>query len=281
MHCFTSVTILKQFPDVSHTLLFAFDSILFNGMKLSIFDTVQSIRHTVNSSRTSTFFIPILIVLIFSNCVADHSESQQKPSNKTEKSKSKSGAGFDEMSSEYYETSARVIWQKPELVINILGDLSNKTVADIGAGTGYFTFRLAAAGATVIGIDIDPRAISFMNTEKERYPEEVQNRFSARLAKPGSAQLKSNETDVVLMVNTYIYLTDRVKYLTDLKSGIKTNGQLMIIDFKKKETAIGPALKDRLSVIQVQQELSQAGYNILSVDENTLDYQYLIRAIRP
>jgi len=185
------------------------------------------------------------------------------------------------MSSDYYETGARVIWQKPELVINILGDLGSKTIADIGAGTGYFTFRLAAAGATVIGIDIDPRAVFFMNAEKERYPEEVQKRFSTRLAKPGSAMLNSNEADVVLMVNTYIYLTDRVKYLTDLKSGMKPNGQLVIIDFKKKETTIGPSLEDRLSSIAIQQELSQAGYNILSVDENTLEYQYLIRAIRP
>ncbi len=250
-------------------------------MKLSIFDHVQSIRHTVNTTRTSTILVVTLIALFLGNCVVDQSGSQDQDSNATENLQNKERKGFDEMSSEYYESGARVIWQKPELVINILGDLSSKTIADIGAGTGYFTFRLAAAGATVIGIDIDPRAISFMNTEKERYPPEVQQRFSTRLAQEGSVVLKDGEVDVVLMVNTYIYLTDRLKYLTDIKSVMKPGGQLVIIDFKKKETTIGPALDDRLSVIQVQQELSQAGYNILSVDENTFEYQYLIRAIRP
>ena len=232
-------------------------------------------------SRTSTILAITLIVLVFSNCISDQSESQDRRASTTEKSETEVSKGFDEMSSAYYESGARVIWQKPELVINILGDLGSKTIADIGAGTGYFAFRLAAAGGTVIGIDIDPRAISFMNTEKERYPPDVQQRFSTRLAATGSANLNKEEVDVVLMVNTYIYLADRVTYLTDLKKGMKEKGQLIIIDFKKKETTIGPALEDRLSILQVQQELSQAGYNILSVDENTFEYQYLVRAIRP
>ncbi len=235
----------------------------------------------MNFTRISTTLVIPMIVLVFSNCIADQSGSQDQGSNTTEHSQVQASRGFDEMSSEYYEIGARVVWQKPDLVINLLGDISSKKIADIGAGTGYFAFRLAAAGGTVIGIDIDPRAISFMNSEKERYSEDIQQRFTTRLATAGSAMLQENEVDVVLMVNTYIYLTDRTTYLTDLKSGLKKNGQLVIIDFKKKETTIGPALEDRLSLLQVQQELSQAGYQILSVDENTFDYQYLIRAIRP
>jgi 2-polyprenyl-3-methyl-5-hydroxy-6-metoxy-1,4-benzoquinol methylase len=222
----------------------------------------------------------LLIVLGFGSCVSDHSPPSHKNSRAPEMGQGKS-KGFDEMSSGYYESGARVIWQRPELVLNILGDLSTKTIADVGAGTGYFSFRLAAEGATVIGIDIDPRAIAFMNAEKERYPDEVQKRFSTRLSKPGSAMLKTKEVDVVLMVNTYIYLDDRIGYITDLISGMKAGGQLIIIDFKKKETAIGPALEDRLSLVEIQLELSRAGYNILSIDENALDYQYLVRAIRP
>jgi 2-polyprenyl-3-methyl-5-hydroxy-6-metoxy-1,4-benzoquinol methylase len=221
-----------------------------------------------------------VILIGISSCISDHSSTSHSTEDSSSNAPQES-IGFDEMSSGYYESGARVIWQKPEIVINLLGDLKSKTIADIGAGTGYFTFRLAAAGATVIGIDIDPRAISFMNTEKERYPADVQHRFSTRLAKPHSAMLKAEEVDVVLMVNTYIYLSNRVKYLRDLKSGMKSGGQLVIIDFKKKQTTIGPALDDRLSIIEVQQELSQAGYTILSVDENTLDYQYLVRAIKP
>ncbi len=235
----------------------------------------------MNFTRNSTLLFIILTSTVVLSCVADQSASTGEDSIVAEEVKTKRSRGFDEMSSGYYESGARVIWQKPELVIDILGNLEDKTIADIGAGTGYFTFRLAAAGARVIGIDIDPRAISFMNTEKERYPNEVQQRFSTRLASPESAMLNADEADVVLMVNTYIYLSDRVKYLTDLKKGIKANGQLIIIDFKKTETMIGPAINDRLSVMQVQQELSQAGYNILAIDENTLEYQYLIRAIRP
>jgi predicted RNA methylase len=59
-----------------------------------------------------------------------------------------------------------VIWQKPDLVIQQLGDVNGKTVADLGAGTGYFSRRIAYKGARVIAIDIDPQAIQWMQEQK-------------------------------------------------------------------------------------------------------------------
>ena len=188
--------------------------------------------------------------------------------------------GYDEMAESYYELDSRVIWQRPELVMNVLGSLDEMTIADIGAGTGYFAFRLAAAGADVIAIDIDPRAISFMQSEKDRYPEDVQRRFTTRLATPGEANLANGEVDVILMVNTYIYIDDRVSYFRKLRNALQSGGQLVIIDFKKKKTTIGPDLEERISLKDVQRELTSAGYAILDVDETTLEYQYMIRAVR-
>lgn len=49
----------------------------------------------------------------------------------------------------------RVIWQKPEMVMELLGDMKDKVVADIGAGTGFFTFRLLQQAKKVIAVDID------------------------------------------------------------------------------------------------------------------------------
>lgn len=177
-----------------------------------------------------------------------------------------------------FESEERVIWQKPELIIDKMGDLDGRTVADIGAGTGYFAFRLADRGADVIAIDIDPRAIRWMENEESNYPEEIRDRFKTRLAQEGDPKLKQGEADIVLLVNTYIYINDRVNYFTRLKTGILPGGRVYIIDFKKKQTAIGPNIEDRLSHETIERELSESGYAIVEVDTLSLEYQYIIEA---
>ena len=225
------------------------------------------------------YLVLILAVLILS-CGQETTDDPASNSGASLNGPVTSTQGYDEMAASYYELDSRVIWQRPELVMNVLGPLDETTIADIGAGTGYFAFRLAAAGADVIAIDIDPRAIAFMQSEKERYSEEVQQRFTTRLANPTDANLANGEVDVILMVNTYIYIDDRINYFKKLREGLQSNGQLVIIDFKKKKTTIGPDIEDRISLKDVQRELRSAGYVILDVDETTLEYQYMVRAVR-
>jgi 2-polyprenyl-3-methyl-5-hydroxy-6-metoxy-1,4-benzoquinol methylase len=179
-----------------------------------------------------------------------------------------------------YESADRVIWQKPDLVIKQLGDVEGKVVADLGAGTGYFSRRIAYKGATVIAIDIDPKAIQWMEEQKSRFPVELQDRLVIRLAEPDDPKLKTNEVNIVLLVNTYSYIQNRVPYFSKLKNSIQPGGHVVIIDFKKKETPFGPALEERVDVKTVEQELVSAGYTILATDESSLDYQYIIKAQR-
>src|SRR4030095_6261383 len=179
-----------------------------------------------------------------------------------------------------YESPDRVIWQKPDLVIEQLGDVDGKVIADLGAGTGYFSRRIAYKGATVIAIDIDPRAIQWMEEQKLKFPEAIRERLIIRLAEPDDPHLKANEVDMVLLVNTYSYIKDRVPYFTRLKKAIRRGGNVVIIDFKKKETPFGPALAERIDAADVQKELGEAGYDILKVDQESLDYQYIIKAQR-
>jgi 2-polyprenyl-3-methyl-5-hydroxy-6-metoxy-1,4-benzoquinol methylase len=185
-----------------------------------------------------------------------------------------------ENDAEKYESADRVIWQKPDLVIQQLGDVNGKVVADLGAGTGYFSRRIAYKGATVIAIDIDPKAIQWMQEQKARFPIELQDRLIIRLAQPNDPKLKKNEVDMVLLVNTYSYIADRIHYFSKLKETIHPGGHMIIIDFKKKETPFGPPISERLDVADVEKELREAGYSILKVDEESLDYQYIIKAQR-
>jgi SAM-dependent methyltransferase len=177
-----------------------------------------------------------------------------------------------------YESKDRVIWQKPDLVIAQLGDLEGKTVADIGAGTGYFTFRLVPRAGKVIGIDIDQRFIDFMESVKLRLDEHYRDRFETRLAKADDPLLKPGEADAVLIVNTYGYIGDRVRYLGKLRQGMSAGAQLVIIDFKKNYMQVGPPEEYKVSSGQVQRELESAGFTITRIDNTSLDYQYIVLA---
>lgn len=228
---------------------------------------------------SSPFFSSIPVVLILFACQpTTTTETGSSGSQDTLTQEELNSKGFDELASDYYDTQSRVIWQKPDLVLSLLGNLRGKTIADIGAGTGFFAFRVANNGGKVIAIDIDPRAIAWIEAEKKRYPVDVQALLETRLAAPDNPNLEPNEVDVVLMVNTYIYLDDRITYFRNLRSGLKKDARLIIIDFKENETPIGPKVEERIPLRQVQSELTQAGYAIVSSDDQSLEYQYIVTA---
>jgi ubiquinone/menaquinone biosynthesis C-methylase UbiE len=172
----------------------------------------------------------------------------------------------------------RHIWQRPDFVLDRLGDINDKTIADIGAGSGYFAFRFLKAGARVIAVDIDANMIELMESEVRLLPDSLANRFDARMTTPKSPGLEQEEADIVFIANTYTYLVDRASYLEDLLPCIRPGGELMIIDFKKKQTEIGPPMENRLALGQVEEELTQAGFEIIESDDTSLAFQYIIRA---
>lgn len=177
-----------------------------------------------------------------------------------------------------FESKDRVIWQKPDMVISLLGDLKRKTVADIGAGTGYFSFRLVSKAQKVIAIDIDERFINFMDSIRVRLPEPYQDQFETRLARVDDPMLQPEEADAVVMVNTYCFIEQRNAYLKTLWKGIASKGKLLIIDFKKTPLPVGPSDNIKVSARQVESELIKAGFSIKQIDNESLDYQYIVLA---
>lgn len=171
-------------------------------------------------------------------------------------------------------------WQKPQLVISRLGDLHDKVVADIGAGTGYFTFRLAEKATRVIAADIDERYLEFIDKRIQTDRDLPAGDIETRLIPPDDPGLKEEEVDLVLIVNTYIYIENRTEYFGKVLRGIRPEGQLVIIDFRKKDTPIGPPVETRLSAAEVWSELELAGFHVSESDTNSLPYQYILFAGR-
>ena len=121
-----------------------------------------------------------------------------------------------------YEDPDRVDWQNPDLVIDKLGDLSNKVIADIGAGSGYFTFRLINRAGKVLAIDIEEQFLEFIEERKSGLNEDIGRKVETRLVSPDDPSLEEGEVDIVLLVNTYLNIDPRTPYLKKIRKGIKT-----------------------------------------------------------
>lgn len=182
---------------------------------------------------------------------------------------------------EIHSNVGRAIWQKPGLVIEKLGDISDKTIADIGAGTGYFSLRLSKKAKKVIAIEIEPTLINYIDSSKVSLPDSLKSRLETRLALPDNPKLVKDEVDIVLIINTVAYIEDLPKYLNTLKQGLKKGGKVMIIDYKMKRLPINaPPKSERVYLDVIEDMMVDAGYEVIQTDDTSLDFQYIIQAIK-
>lgn len=172
----------------------------------------------------------------------------------------------------------RTDWQNPETVLLAFSNLESKTVADIGAGAGYFSFKLARQAEKVIALDINPKALEYINEQKEIVGNWADN-IEPRLTPPDVPNLLPNEADAVLVVNTFSFIPKQESYFKRLKSGMRANAELVIVDFKKGEIPVGPADDRKMEASEVRSILRKAGFRKIAIDESSLQYQYIIKAL--
>jgi SAM-dependent methyltransferase len=159
---------------------------------------------------------------------------------------------------------SRDAWQIPFRVIEALGLPPGVSVADIGAGTGYFSVRLANAipGGTVYAVDVEP---SMLEHIRERAFENGLMNIVTVQASDSSANLP-RPVDVVLVVDTYHHLPNRPAYFRELQKSLSAGGRLAIIDFRK-DSPDGPPAEFRFEASQIISEMEQADYQLVgSVD---------------
>jgi SAM-dependent methyltransferase len=177
-----------------------------------------------------------------------------------------------------FEHTERDRWQQPEKVVQLLGDLTGKKVMDLGSGSGYFSFRLHEAGAHVICADVDERFLGYIEERKNQLDRIGRARIETRHVPYDAPGLQPREVDLVFTVNTYHHIDDRADYFRHVKEGLRPGGQLVVIDFFKADTPMGPPRDMKVDHATVREELMAAGFAKISVDTNTLFYQYIITA---
>jgi len=166
---------------------------------------------------------------------------------------------------------SRDVWQKPQGVVEKLSLARGARVADLGSGTGYFTWHLAkAVGArgTVYAVDIEEKAINMIF--KEMVARGTPNVRPVR-AEPHDPRLPE-PVDLVFSCNVYHDMKDRVDYFRSLASSLRPDGRVAILDFHPRGFFSG-MFGHRTEKEEVRREMEAAGYRLLN-DYDVVDSQH-------
>ncbi len=169
----------------------------------------------------------------------------------------------------------RDAYQKPHEVITALKLRDGEVIADIGAGSGYFTFRLARhVGETgrVYAVDISPEMIVHLN----RCTRDLKlKNVASVLAPPDDPLLADGSIDRFFICDTWHHIENHDHYLALLKKMLKPGGQIVMIDFKKTATPMGPPLEMRIDRADLVREMEKNGF-LLQAEHTFLPHQYFL-----
>ena len=171
------------------------------------------------------------------------------------------------------ESPARARWQQPERVLKTLRLQPGMAIADVGAGTGYFTRRFAAAvgpKGRVLALDTEQEMLD----ELHRRSPKAAN-IELRRVEPDDPGLAPGSVELVFICNTSHHLPDREQYYAKLRRALRAGGRLVVIDFAKRPLPIGPPVAEKVSREDAQREVEKAGFT-LRATHDFLPHQYFL-----
>src|SRR5262249_24323103 len=153
------------------------------------------------------------------------------------------------------EAPDRYIWQKPDQIMDALGIADGSAVADIGAGSGWFTIHLARR--------VGPRGIVYAQDVQRQMLEDIRRRVEKeglrnvqrRLGHGSDPGLPVRSLDAILVVDVYAEVEDRIAFLKNLAAALKPNGKIGIVNYKAGESGPGPAPNERVEQSAVEADV--------------------------
>ena len=169
----------------------------------------------------------------------------------------------------------RDAWQRPDEVLAALAIEGGQTVADVGAGPGYFTLRLARAvgpRGRVFAVEVVPEMVAVL---RQRLDREGVSQVVPLLAREGDSLLPPASCDRILVADTFHHFPDGVAYLRHLTGALRRDGLVANVDFHRRETPVGPPLEHRVAREDFLAAADRAGLAVVG-EPTFLPYQYLV-----
>ncbi|HET9553804.1 MAG TPA: methyltransferase domain-containing protein [Anaeromyxobacteraceae bacterium] len=175
---------------------------------------------------------------------------------------------------EKLESPERAEWQKPDEVVAALGLAEGSVAADVGAGPGYFTLRLARAvgpAGKVYGVDVEPRMTQLL---EERARAAGLANVVPVLAPEGDG-LPPERCDLILLVNAFHHFHDGAGYLRRLGGALAPGGRVALVEFHEGDLPVGPPPEHRVTRATIDAAVRAAGLRVVA-EHRFLPYQHLL-----
>jgi ubiquinone/menaquinone biosynthesis C-methylase UbiE len=176
------------------------------------------------------------------------------------------------------EDPKRLEWLPPSDVLKALRPFVGRTVADIGAGTGYFTLPMAEAAdgpSLIYAVDIQPKMLSLL---KDKLTPTIVTRVRLSEGTATQSTLATGCCDLILLANIWHELDDRPMVLAECRRVVKDGGRIAILDWRPDvDATFGPPLPHRIPADAVETELKESGW--MGVRRESIGlYSYLVTA---
>jgi SAM-dependent methyltransferase len=181
---------------------------------------------------------------------------------------------------DWLDREERDIEEAPDLALDALSLTQGLAVADIGAGSGYMTVRLArrvGAGGRVFAEDIQPQMIDLL---RQRLTRERLENVTPVVGTVDDPKLPAGAIDLALLVDVYHEFSEPVKMLAGLRAAIKPGGRLVLLEYRKEDPSIPIRFEHKMSVAEAKAEVEASGFTLTKVDER-LPRQHILIFSRP
>ena len=167
---------------------------------------------------------------------------------------------------EIFDGENREEWQKPSHILQTLALKPSDMIADVGAGTGYFSnlFSSQVGSGKVFAIDCEANMVSYM---RERFSEPKYANVEVHQSYKDDPCIPS-EANIVFLANTYRFITGRVDFLAKAKQQVVKGTRFVIVDFKGSNARVSPQ--------QVIVEVEQAGFRTVDFDDTGCPDHYIL-----
>lgn len=181
---------------------------------------------------------------------------------------------------DWLDREERDIEESPDTAVAALDLKPGMTVADIGAGSGYMTVRMAklvGPEGKVYAEDIQPQMIDILKRRLDR--ERVSNVVPV-LGAIDDPKLPAEAIDLMLLVDVYHEFSEPVKMLAGMRAALKPGGRLVLLEYRKEDPTVPIRLEHKMTVAEAKMEVEAAGFRLTKVD-GRLPRQHILIFTKP